>query len=69
MAIKWGNLYFSNNLYFYCIPPRNILDKYTINKDPFRFPISPMIFDKKLIFPTAKQRGIYELIMNLIAND
>ena len=58
MAIKWGNLYFSNNLYFYCIPPRNILDKYAINEDPFRFPISPTTFDKKVFLLLRKKEYI-----------
>ena len=48
----------SDNLYFYSIPTRNILDKFTIIRDHlYRFLqaglISSMTLLKKLDFPTA----------------
>ena len=65
----------SDNPYFYCIPPRNISDKFTIIRDLFRFLqpglISSTIFDEKLGFPTGnlKRILIYKLIMDLIPNN
>ena len=50
----------SDNLYFYCIPSRNISDKFTIIRDLCGFrqlgPITP--FDAKIGFPTANHKRI-----------
>ena len=56
----------SDNPYFYCIPPRNISDKFTIFKDLFRF-LQPSLvfstlFDKKLGFPTTNHKITYKQI-------
>ena len=63
----------SVNPYFYCIPPKNISDKFTIIRDLCRFLqpglISSTAFDEKLGFPTAKHKWIYKLVMDLIPND
>ena len=65
---------FSSDIpYFYCIPPRNISDKFTIIRTLCRFLQSGLIFattfDEKLGFPTANHERIYKLIMELIPND
>ena len=56
----------SGNPYFYCIPPRNISDKFTKKRDLCRFlqllVISLTTFDKKVGFPTASSKRIYKLI-------
>ena len=65
----------SDNPYFYCIPPRNISDKFTIIRDLFRFLqpglISSTTSDEKLGFPTGNLKRIltYKLIMDLIPNN
>ena len=65
----------SDNPYFYCIPTRNISDKFTTIRDLFRFLqpglISSTTFDEKLGFPTGnhKRIPIYKLIMDLIPNN
>ena len=57
----------SDNPYFYCIPPRNMWDKFTIVRDLCRFLqpglISFTTFDEKLGFPTANHKRIYKIIM------
>ena len=65
--------FISDNQHFHCIPPRNILDKFTIIRDLCRFLQPGLIcsttFDKKLGFPTSNHKRIYKLIMDLIPND
>ena len=62
----------SDNPYFYCIPPRNISDKFTIIRDLCRFLqpglISSTTFDKKLGFPKANHMRIHKCITYLISN-
>ena len=59
--------------YLYCIPPRNISDKFTIIRDLSRFLQPGLIlsptFDKTVGFPTANRKRIYKLIMDFIPND
>ena len=63
----------SDNPYFYCIPPKNILDKFTIIRDICRFLqpgfISSRSFEEKLNLPTANHNRIYKAIVELIPKD
>ena len=63
----------SDKPYFYCIPPRNISDKFTIIKDLCRFLqpglISCTTFDEEQGFLTTNYERIYKLIKDLILND
>ena len=56
----------SGNPYFYCIPPRNILDNFTEKRGVCRFLqlllISFTTFDKKVGFATANHKRIYKLM-------
>ena len=67
-------LYFSSDKpCFYCIPPRSILDKFTIIRDICRFLQPGLIFcftfDEKLGFSTANHKRIYKFTMDLIPNN
>ena len=63
----------SDNPYFYCIPPKNISDKFTIIRDICRFLqpgfISFRSFEEKLDLPTANHNQIYKAIAELIPKD
>ena len=63
----------SDNPHFYCIPSRNISDKFIIIRDVSRFLqpglISSTTFDNKLGFPTANHRRTCKLIMDVILNN
>ena len=52
----------SDNPYFYCLPPRNISDKFTLIGDVCRFLqtdlISSTIIHEKLAVPTANHKKI-----------
>ena len=56
----------SDNPYFYCIPPRNISDKFTRIRDLCRFIqpglISTAAFDDKLGFSTANRKEYIKLL-------
>ena len=63
----------SDNPYFYCIPPRNISDKFATIRDICRFLepgfISPISFEEKLSLPNANHNRIYKSIVELILKD
>ena len=63
----------SDNPYFYCIPLKNISDKFTIIRDICRFLqpgfISLRSFEEKLDLPTANHNQIYKAIAELIPKD
>ena len=63
----------SDNPYFYCIPPKNMSDKFTIIRDICRFLqpgfISSRSFKEKLELPTANHIQIYKDIAELIPKD
>ena len=65
--------YNSDNLYFYCIPPMNILDKFTIIRVICRFLqpgfISSRSFEEELNLRTANHNQIYKTIVELIPKD
>ena len=63
--------FISDNMYFFCIPPRNTSEKFTINRDLCTFLglISCKTFDEKLSFHTTNHKRIFKLIMDLIPND
>ena len=60
----------SDNPYFYRIPPKNILNKFTIIRDICRFLqpgfISSRSFEEKLNLPTANYNQICKDIVELI---
>ena len=63
----------SDNPYFYCIPPKNISDKFTIIRNICRFLqpgfICSRSFEEKLDLPTANHIQIYKAIAELIPKD
>ena len=63
----------SDNPNFYCIPPKNISDKFTTIRDICRFLqpgfISSRSFEEKLNLPPANHNRIYKAIVELIPND
>ena len=70
---SWPTHFFKHhttNPCFYCIPHRNISDKFTIIRDLFRFLkpslISSMTSDEKVGFPIANHERIYKLILDSI---
>ena len=70
----FSKLYFySNNPYFYCIPPKNITDNFTIIRDICKFLqtdlISTMRFEEKLGLTNLNPERIDLYIMDLIRND
>ena len=65
--------FYTNNPYFYCIPPKNITDKFMIIRDICKFLqsglISSMRFEEKLGHTNLNPERIYLYIMDLICND
>ena len=63
----------SANPYFFSIPPKNIIDKFTIIRDICRFLqpgfISSRSFEEKLNLPNANSNQIYRSIVELIAKN
>ena len=60
----------SDNPYFFSIPPKNIVDKFTIIRDICRFLqpgfISSRSFEEKLNLPNVNSNQIYRSIVELI---
>ena len=65
--------FISDNMYFFCIPPSNTSDKFTINRDLFTFLqlglVSCKTIDEKPSFHTTNHKRIFKLIMDLIPSD
>ena len=63
----------SDNPYFYCLPPQNISDKFTIIRDIRRFlqpgVISSVSFREKLSLLNVNHNRIYKSIVELIPNN
>ena len=63
----------SNNPYIYCIPSRNISDKFIIIRELWRFLqpglISYSTFDEKLGLLTVNHKIIYKIIMEFIVSN
>ena len=63
----------TDNPYFYCIPLRNISDKFTIIRDLCKFLqpdlIFSLTFDKKQDLPTANHKRICKPVTDFIPND
>ena len=62
-----------DNPYFYCLPPQNISDKFTIIRDIYRFLqlgfIPSVSFGEKLNLPNVNHNRIYKSIIELIPNN